>query len=184
MKPMLFTIARRVLTACWLLVVGGLLAIGAVTHLATTFVIRGGSMEPALPIGSLIVEEVVSQDAIAIGDVITVRADNGVLLSHRVSRVLDLADGRYFELKGDANATPDPALVPSRAVIGRAAAYLPVAGYLAAMLGTPSGLISLLAMVGSGLALIWLAEELEQEMAGSRRWGPMEPEGPPRGAVA
>lgn len=185
MRSRLVTVARRAITVTWLLLVIGLLGVAACTHLATTFAIRGGSMEPAIPFGSLIVDEPVSDDALRVGDVVTARADNGVVVSHRISRIAEVGGERYLEMKGDANPTPDPVLVPTRAVIGRVALSLPYLGFLAVMLGTPSGLLSLLAMLGAGLLLILLAEQLEDELSdGDRTAGAAEAKGPPRGALA
>jgi len=185
MRLTVVTIARRCLTLAWLLVVAGLIALAAVTHLATTFVIQGSSMQPAIPFGSLIVVAPASADAVRVGDVVAIRADNGVVISHRVTRTVDLASERSYEIKGDANPTPDPILVPERAVIGRVALSLPYAGFAAAMLGSPSGLVSLLAMVATGLLLILLVEQLEDELPEQYGTaGAAAPEGPPRGAVA
>jgi signal peptidase len=185
MRLTVVTIARRCLTLAWLLLVAGLIGLAAVTHLATTFIIQGSSMQPAIPFGSLIVVAPVSPDAVRVGDVVTIRADNGVVISHRVTRTLDLGGERSFEIRGDANPTPDPVLVPERALIGRVALSLPYAGFVAAMLATPSGLVSLLATVATGLLMILLAEQLEDELSEhDGTAGAAVPEGPPRGALA
>ena len=185
MRLTLVTIARRVLTAVWLALVAGLLGLATITHLATTFAVRGGSMEPAIPYGSLIVDEPVAPESLRVGDVVTVRADNAVVVSHRVTRIAELQGERYLEIKGDANRTADPVMVPTRAVVGRVVYSLPYLGYLAVMLGTASGLLSLLALVGAGMLLILLAEQLEEELSdGDRTAGAGMPEGTPRGALA
>ena len=155
---------RRVLTGTWILVLVGLIGVAAFTRLTTTFVLRGGSMEPAIPVGSLISLETVPASRIRANDVVTLRSDNGVVITHRVVHAVQLPDGLFFEVKGDANTASDPALVPARAVLGRVAMHLPWAGYLAAMLGTASGLISLLALLAAGLVAIWLAEEVEADI--------------------
>ncbi|HEV8252669.1 MAG TPA: signal peptidase I [Candidatus Limnocylindria bacterium] len=179
------TIARRSLTLGWLLLVAGLIGLAAVTHMATTFVIQGSSMQPAIPFGSLIVVAPASPDAVRVGDVVTIRADNGAVVSHRVTRRVDLGSERMYEVKGDANPTPDPVLIPERSVIGRVALTLPYAGFVAAMLGTPSGVVSLLATVATGLLLILLVEQLEGELSEhDGTAGAAAPEGPPRGALA
>ena len=117
------------------------------------FIIAGGSMEPAIPIGSLVIVTPADTRTIAIGDVVTIRADNGVVVTHRVSGVVDLPDGRSFELKGDANQSADGGLVPSRAIIGAADRFIPYAGYARAFLSTVPGLIATFALL---VALILL----------------------------
>ena len=177
--------ARRTLTVMWLVLVAGLIGLAAITHVTTTFVIQGGSMEPAIPFGSLIVDEPVSPDSVHVGDVVTIRADSGAMITHRVTRLADLEAERYYEIKGDANRTADPVLVPATAVTGRMAVQVPYLGYVVAMLGTPAGFVSLLALVGAGLLVILLAEQLEGELSEHEETaGAAAPEGSPRGAIA
>jgi len=185
MRLTVVTTARRCLSLAWLLLVASLIGLAAVTHLATTFVIQGSSMEPAIPFGSLIVDAPVVPEALKVGDVVTIRAENGVAISHRVTRIAVVGSERRLEVKGDANRAPDPVLVPASAVIGRVALSLPYLGFVVAMLGTPSGLVSLLAMVATWLLLILLAEQLEDELSEREETaGAAVPEGPPRGALA
>ena len=171
MRPMIITALRRALTAVWALMVVSLVILAAWSHLASLIVLTGGSMGPAVPAGSVVGPAAVAADDVAVGDILTVQATNGVILTHRVTRVLDLAEGRFFELKGDANANPDPELVPARAVVGRVDTYLPYAGYALALLSMPSGLVFLLAALGMMLVCIWLLEEVEEGIRAGGRNG-------------
>lgn len=185
MRLTLATTARRATTVLWLGLIAVLIGLVPVTRLTTTDVIHGGSMAPTIPFGSLVIVEGVAPNAVAVGDVVTVRAENGVVITHRVTRTIQLPGGHYLEVKGDANPTPDPVLVPAGAVIGRVAVHIPIVGYLAGMLGTSVGLVSLLALVAAGLLTILLAEGLEDELAERERTrGAASPEGSPRGAHA
>jgi signal peptidase len=175
---------RWAVTALWLAAVAVLLGLILVTHLATTFVIGGHSMQPAIGIGSLVLISSVSSDQVRAGDVVTVRADNGVVITHRVTRVVSLAGARFFELKGDANRTPDPVLVPQRALLGRVGTILPIIGYLAAVLAAPSGPLAITALLLGGLLAIWFLEELESGLEERRvKRGAAEPMGSPHGAA-
>lgn len=152
---------RRGLTAVWVVMVVSLIVLAAWSHLASPIVIAGGSMEPAVPRGTLAIPSAVDPGDIVVGDIVTVKADNGVILTHRVARVVDLAEGRFFELTGDANANPDPELVPARTLIGRVNIQFASAGYLLALLSMPSGLVSVLCALGALLVGIWLLEDAE-----------------------
>jgi signal peptidase len=167
---MMITASRRALTAVWAVVVVSLIGLAGWSHLASLIVITGGSMAPAIPAGAVIKPAVVGADDVAAGDILTVKADNGVIVTHRVARVVDLPEGRFFELKGDANVTVDPELVPTHAIIGRVDGSVPFAGYVLALLSTPSGLVFMLAALGMLLVCIWLLEDAEQESrSGARR---------------
>ena len=124
-------------------------------------VIRGGSMSPTFSFGSVVDATAVPSDQLAPGDVVSVRAPNGVIDTHRVSRVITRPDGIYLETKGDANSTADPVLVPASAVIGRIDFRLPLVGYLIYMLSTASGVLSLFCLALTLLLSIWLLEDLE-----------------------
>jgi len=172
MRPIMMTASRRALTAVWALVVVALIGLAGWSHLASLIVITGGSMAPAIPVGAVIEPAEVSPDDVAPGDILTVQADNGVIVTHRVTRVLDLPEGRFFVLRGDANTTVDPELVPTRSVIGRVDGSVPYIGYVLALLSTPSGLVSMLAGLGMLLVCIWLLEDAEQDSrSGAARTG-------------
>lgn len=118
-------------------------------------VISGGSMSPAIPIGSLVIaERVAAGDPLAVGDVVTIRLDEGrALVTHRIVRLVDRAGAPWLELRGDANAEPDPVLVPASAVMGRVAATLPEAGrWLRAFTSGP-GFLALAGLAGSLYAI-------------------------------
>ena len=163
---MIITGMRRTLTAAWVLMVVSLIGLAAWSHLSSLIIVAGGSMDPAVSQGALIRPAVVDPGAVAAGDILTVKADNGVIVTHRVARVLDLPEGRFFELRGDANPSPDPNLVPARAVMGRVDLSVPYAGYVLALLAMPSGVVFLFCALGALLVGIWLLEDLE---SGARR---------------
>ena len=119
------------------------------------FTISGGSMEPTIPLGSMVADTAVDPASIVVGDIVTIEADNGVIITHRIASVSDQADGIFFQLKGDANASPDASLVPARAIIGRVSIWVPGAGYVRSFLSSAPGMVAALALVG-GLALIYM----------------------------
>jgi signal peptidase I len=155
-------VARRLLTVAWLAALVGLIGLAAWSHATQPIVVAGRSMAPGLPVGSLVTLEPVASDRIRVGDVVSIRADNGVLVTHRVTRLADLPAGRHLELRGDANPQPDPVLVPANAVIGRVDRVVPVAGYVVALLASPAGLLAIVAFLAAALLAIWLLEDLEE----------------------
>lgn len=77
-------------------------------------VVETGSMEPALPTGSLIVVERVAASELRVGDVITVVRDDGARVTHRIVDTAETDDGRpAFRTKGDANPATDSWVVPA-----------------------------------------------------------------------
>ena len=137
-----------------------------------SIVIGGGSMEPTLGLGSAIVIRPIDQAALAVGDIVSMRVGpERTTYTHRVVAVVDRPDGRWIRTKGDANAEPDPSLVPATAVIGRVEFVVPFAGYLLALLSLPMGVMFVIGLAATLLAIAWLLESLEPAPRPVRRPG-------------
>ncbi len=96
-----------------------------------TFVVTGGSMEPTIHKGSLVIDEPVSADKIRLGDIITFDHYDQTT-THRVVGVEGSANGTMFSTKGDANQVvdPDPLSFPGR--VGLVKLAIPGLGYAVA----------------------------------------------------
>jgi signal peptidase I len=128
----------------------------------STIAVGGSSMEPAIHLGSAMVLEPVVPDALQVGDVVSMRIkEANAIFTHRVISVVDRPDGRWVQTKGDANAEPDPTLVPASAIIGRVVVSFPWMGYLLAVLAIPSGVIFVIGLAAMLLAIAWLLESIE-----------------------
>jgi signal peptidase I len=135
-----------------------------------TIVIGGGSMTPAIPLGAAVVIAPVDAASLARGDVVSLRiAEQNATFTHRIIDVVDRPDGRWIRTKGDANAAPDPTLVPASAVIGRVELAIPLMGYLIALLSLPVGVLFAVGLAATLLAIAWLLESLEPAPIAARR---------------
>ena len=158
-------IVRRAIDLVLALLVVAVVAVGLAANLAPQagarlLAIRTGSMEPTMPVGSLILATVVDPATLVAGDVVTVQLDGGSTLTHRINGIVEQDNGRMFELKGDANAVHDPVLVVADQVVGRVDLAIPLLGYLLAMLSMPTGIAALLSIGGTLLTAGWLLDEL------------------------
>jgi len=158
------TVLRRLLDGLLLALVAvslGVLVLGRIVPIIghPTFVVAGPSMEPSIPIGAAVVLDQVSPSSLAVGDVVTLRSGAGrAIFTHRVIRLAERDGGSWLETKGDANATPDPSLTASTAVIGRVGVFIPYVGYLLTLYSAPSGILF---VISSGLVLLLLGVLLE-----------------------
>ncbi|MGZ8438403.1 MAG: signal peptidase I [Candidatus Limnocylindrales bacterium] len=127
----------------------------------TTLVVAGPSMSPAIGVGSAIVVEPVDPARLAVGDVVSLRVGpSRAIFTHRIVRLIDRGGVLWLETKGDANAAPDPAIVPASDVLGRVALVIPYSGYLVALAAHPSGMILIIAV---GLLLLLSAWILDSK---------------------
>ena len=189
-------LARRmldVLLGVLILFVLGIVVIARVIPAVTgggTFVVGGSSMEPAIPLGAVVVAIPVATEALAPGDIVSVRVgEEQALFTHRIVRVVDREDGLWLETKGDANDDPDPAIIPATSVVGRVAVTIPLLGYAVRVVGTVPGIMFLLALGAFMFAAAWLLESLEIDQAAARRRAAqaltaMTPESPTREGAA
>lgn len=127
-----------------------------------SIVVGGGSMEPTIPLGSAIVVRPVDGATLAVGDVVSMQVGaEHATYTHRIVDLVDRTDGRWIRTKGDANPDPDPSLVPVSAVIGKVELTIPFAGYIVALLSLPVGVVFVLGLGATLLAVAWLLESVE-----------------------
>jgi signal peptidase len=171
LRPRWFATLRR--TCDWLLIV--LIAVvlfgvvlGRLVPLSgwTTFIIGGGSMEPALPIGAAVLVEPVDPANIRVGDVVSLRSGSQLqsIFTHRVTRIVPREGTIWLETKGDANADVDPSITSTEHVVGRVTATIPYAGFLLALLSVPSGVLLVVLLAAILLTLTWLLESFEVDL--------------------
>ncbi|MGL4570181.1 MAG: signal peptidase I, partial [Clostridium sp.] len=87
-----------------------------------------GSMEPEIKTGSLILIKDILIDDIKVDDVITVRTNNGSLVTHRVANIDRDNEGIYLITKGDANDVYDSFKVRENMIEGKVMFNVPYVG--------------------------------------------------------
>ena len=94
-----------------------------------TFIVTGGSMEPSIQKGSLVLVQPMSPSEVTVGDVITFQQYDQ-MTTHRVTNVATTALGPVFTTRGDANVIADPEDKTFAGQVGVVRVALPLAGYL------------------------------------------------------
>jgi signal peptidase I len=167
-------LVRRLLGVLWVASLAAVVLLALAANLGPrvglqVFAIRSGSMTPTIPVGAAVIAFHAEPGSIRAGEIVTIRADNGVVFTHRVVEVDESEVDVWLRTKGDANTTPDAAPVPLASVIGRVSLIVPFAGYVIALLATPPGIVSFLAYA---VALLLVIGELEAAgAAGDRKTG-------------
>ena len=125
------------------------------------YVVISGSMEPAIPVGSMVYSAQTDPSTLEAGDIIVFYSNEAgsTPVTHRVVEN-HVADGEIIT-KGDANEQNDMSPVVYANVLGKLVLHVPMLGYIAAPLGTITGKIAmgcvilaayLLTVVGSKLS--------------------------------
>ena len=118
-----------------------------------------GSMEPAIPVGSVVVIKPVDPETLKIGDIICFQLSEPTSITHRIINIT----GEGFITKGDANEDPDTRIVKKEKVIGKAIFTVPFIGYLGYFVRTPLGFI-LLIVIPAGLIIIMEIRNIAKEL--------------------
>jgi signal peptidase I len=129
-----------------------------------TFIVRSGSMEPAIHTGALVFVQPTDPRSVRVGDVITYRRpeEPDTTITHRVVDVRAGGAGSasvptpVFKTRGDANNAADPWDVQIQGTVWRVAFNVPLAGYLFTFTQQPVGRALFLIVPGLGLGALWL----------------------------
>lgn len=132
LREMLLTAAAICGAACIVLVVL------SITGGYSLVMFKTGSMSPTIPAGSVALVQLVSADALQVGDIATVDRPGNLPVTHRITHINagDTAQERELTMRGDANEVEDPdpyTVTEARVVRGSVAGLAPAI----ASLGNP-----------------------------------------------
>jgi len=106
-----------------------------------SFSVLSGSMQPTLPVGSLIYTY--PQNWYDIGSIIAFK-NGDVTVTHRVVNIFNKDNIVYYETKGDANNTKDSHLVEAKSITGREIIVIPYVGRAIVFMQSSLGFFSLI----------------------------------------
>lgn len=118
-----------------------------------------GSMEPAIPVGSILYVEKIEPEEVEEEDVIAFWSNDSVI-AHRVVKN-KIVEGS-FVTKGDANAEEDMNDIPYDALIGRVSAHYPMLGQLMVLYASSVGKVYVICFAACGAMFNILAGRLRE----------------------
>lgn len=130
----------------------------------TSYVVLTGSMEPTVPVGSVIYAK--RQLGYNAGDIVAFKNSSDDTVTHRIADLL-YGQSTSYVTKGDANNAVDRDAVPAGKVIGRVYFTIPYAGYFINYLRTINGFMFLVIFpVAIFIALeLWnIKKEMERQI--------------------
>jgi len=104
-----------------------------------SYVVVSGSMEPSIPVGSIIYTK--SEDFYSPNDVIAFQKE-GATITHRIVGMEAVGNELYYTTKGDANNAEDEDLVVRQDVVGKTLFFVPYLGKIIMSLKTPFGFVA------------------------------------------
>ena len=128
--------------------------------------VLSGSMEPNIPVGSMIIVKDVNPKELETGDVITFRVSDSTLVTHRV--VENNKDTQEIVTKGDANEDNDGNPVSYANVVGELFISIPLLGYLSIYMQSILGIAILCGVVFILLLLNFLPDIFEKDKSAKK----------------
>lgn len=126
-----------------------------------TLAVLSGSMEPGIPVGSIVYAGKTDAEELEVGDVITYRLSGSTLVTHRIVEVDEVNE--QFITKGDANDVNDGNPVTYEQVVGKVNFHLPLLGYVCIYFRTPLGIAAICALLFVMILLNVLPELFEKK---------------------
>ena len=143
-----------------LIIVAGILIVPQMLGM-NTLAVLSGSMQPNIPVGSLIIIDDVKFDDLKVDDVITYKVNSSTLVTHRIVSL----DSNKQEMitKGDANEVDDGSPISYQNVVGKLLFTVPLLGYLSVYMKTPLGIAILCGIIFVLIVLNFLPGIFEKE---------------------
>lgn len=125
------------------------------------FAVISGSMEPNMPVGSIVYAHPEDFENIKVNDVISYRVNEETMVTHRVVEVNE--EDKSFITKGDANDVNDANPISYDNVVGVVKMCIPLLGYITMYIKTPLGIGVLCGIVFIILLLNFLPDLLKKD---------------------
>ena len=122
-----------------------------------------GSMEPEIPVGSVIYVKAAAPEEIGEGEIIAFMRNSSVI-THRVEENR-FVEGEFIT-KGDANSKEDVMPVDYDSLIGKVTCHIPVLGILLSVLASGVGNLDAGAFAAGGFMVLMLAEKIRARREG------------------
>jgi len=130
------------------------------------YIVRSGSMEPAIHTGDLaVVSSRYDYDRLVPGDIIAYMASNGARVTHRILTVSD----KGIETCGDANSISDGIAVNRNNYLGKEWLAIPKLGYISAAVLSRKGRIIIITAAAAMIIISLFPGESDKRRKGEGR---------------
>lgn len=123
--------------------------------------VLSGSMEPEIPVGSIVFAKEVEPETLQVGDVITYQFGSGTMVTHRIQEIL--IEEEAVITKGDANDVEDGAPVAFSTIVGKKVFHVPYLGYMSIYAKTPLGIMAICGVIIVLVLLVFLPDVFSSE---------------------
>lgn len=123
--------------------------------------VLSGSMEPKIPVGSMVIIRNVEPKELEKGDIITYYVNDNTMVTHRV--VNNDTDKQEIVTKGDANDVQDSNPVSYENVVGKLFVCIPLLGYLSIYMQSSLGIAIICGVIFVLILLNYLPDIFKED---------------------
>ena len=142
-----------------LFVLAGIL-VGPKLFGCNTYAVISGSMEPEIPVGSIVCSQKVEFADLKENDIISYQVSSDTIVTHRIVSIDN--EKKQVITKGDANNVNDANPVSSSNIIGRVVFSMPLIGYISIYMQSMLGIVIICAIVFILILLNYLPDIFEK----------------------
>jgi signal peptidase len=164
MLKKIFFISEWILFGIIVCLCGLLLLSNYTTHFPLkVYTVLTGSMEPAIPAGSLVLGFTIDSTQLNPGDIITFASPDepGKQIIHRIRSVKTADNQTYFLTKGDNNDSLDDWQIYPPQIFSRAYLFIPQLGYLASQSKSPLGFVATVGIPALFLLIMYVRQIIQ-----------------------
>ena len=136
----------------------------------TPYMIISGSMEPKIPVNSIIVTKKVDKDKIEVGDIVSyIPKNSNIIVTHRVVKMTYLPTENteiLYEMKGDNNKYSDEFLISFSQIKGKYIFTIPILGNIVSLAKTPQGIVILFACMIAAYVVYYIISNKNKKVSG------------------
>ncbi|MGD6833418.1 signal peptidase I [Sutcliffiella halmapala] len=125
--------------------------------------VLSNSMAPVFEAGDVIITREVDPGDLSKGDIISFYNEEQLLVTHRITSIVEADGGRHFYTKGDNNNSADENVTTANEIVGKKIFLIPFLGYFSQFIKGPLGFLLFIALPLTGYVCIAVFEKMKSK---------------------
>ncbi|WP_339149033.1 MULTISPECIES: signal peptidase I [unclassified Sutcliffiella] len=123
--------------------------------------VLSNSMAPVFEAGDVIITREVDPGDLSKGDIISFYNEEQLLITHRITSIVEADGGRHFYTKGDNNNSVDEHVTKANEIVGKKVFLVPFLGFFSQFTKGPLGFLLFIALPLTGYVCIVVFEKMK-----------------------
>jgi signal peptidase I len=125
--------------------------------------VLSNSMVPTFEAGDVIITREMDAEDLKEGDIISFYNQEGNLITHRITSIVEEAEEKHFYTQGDNNNTEDEDVTTANEIVGKELFHIPNLGFLSQYTKGPMGFLLFIIVPLAGYVCLTVYERIKQK---------------------